>query len=253
MEGPRRSSICLSDLNPAALSKSGQGIRLLRLFLVDDHAILREGLRALLELERDLEVVGEAGSFDEAVARVVEANPDVVLTDIGLPGRSGLGLVAELRRRVPKTRVLLLTAHGSEEYIRAGIDAQADGYVLKDAGHVELLTAIRTVASGQHYLCKAAANAVIGNIMQRDGGLQRGGPMHQITQRERQVLTRIAAGQSNKVAARELNLSVKTVEKHRSNLMRKLGLHNAADVTRFALTHHLIAKDGNAPPDPPAV
>ena len=215
----------------------------LSLMLVDDHAILREGLRALLELESDFNVVGEAASYDEAVIMAARLQPDVVLTDIGMPGRSGLALVRELRAVCPQVRVVLLTAHASEEYIRAGLDCSADGYVLKDSGHAELMTAIRTVATGQQFLCKAVAGRVLASYLNRDEKVA-ANPLSAITAREKQVLTRIASGQSNKAVARELNLSVKTVEKHRANLMRKLELHNAAGIARFALNHHLISTDG---------
>jgi DNA-binding NarL/FixJ family response regulator len=216
----------------------------LSLLLVDDHAILRQGLRALLELHSDLRVVGEAGTFEEALELASRLKPDVMLSDIGLPGRSGLLLVRELRKISPSTRVILLTAHGSEEYIRAGLDAQAEGYVLKDSGHAELLEAIHTVAAGKQFLCRAVASLVLATYLHRGAreGVQ--DPLRGITGRERQVLTRIACGQSNKTVARDLSLSVKTIEKHRANLMRKLSLHNAADITRFALNHHLVASEG---------
>ena len=216
----------------------------LSLMLVDDHAILREGLRALLELEADFKVVGEAASYDEAVVMAARLQPDVVLTDIGMPGRSGLALVRELRAVCPAVRVVLLTAHASEEYIRAGLDCSADGYVLKDSGHAELMTGIRTVATGQQFICKAVAGRVLASYLNRDER-EAANPLSTITAREKQVLTRIASGQSNKAVARELNLSVKTVEKHRANLMRKLELHNAAGIARFALNHHLISSDGS--------
>ena len=218
----------------------------LKLLLVDDHTILREGLRSLLELQSDLQVVGGAGTFEEAIELAARLQPDVVLTDIGLPGRSGLLLVRELRKVCPAARVVLLTAHASEEYIRAGLDAKADGYVLKDSGHDELVSAIRTVAGGQHFLCKAVASRVLATYMHKGGPEAIRDPLQSVTARERQVLTRIASGHSNKAVARELNLSVKTIEKHRANLMRKLALHNAADITRFALNHHLMAQDGGA-------
>jgi DNA-binding NarL/FixJ family response regulator len=215
----------------------------LRLLLVDDHVILRQGLRALLELEADLSVVGEASTGDEALECASRLQPDVVLTDIGLPGRSGLTLVNELRKVAPQARVLLLTAHASEEYIRAGLDTRAEGYVLKDSGAAELVLGIRTVARGQQYLCKAVATQVLETYLNRNAVDERLYPLLAVTARERQVLTRIAAGQSNKAIARELALSVKTVEKHRANLMRKLDLHNAAGITRFALVHNLIARN----------
>jgi two-component system response regulator NreC len=212
--------------------------------LVDDHAILREGLRALLELEADIEVLGEAGTCEEALQLAAKVEPDVVLTDIGLPGRSGFSLVTELRKQCPKARVVLLTAHGSEEYLRAGLDVKADGYVLKDSGHEELICAIRAVFKGQQFLCKAIADTVMAIYQASDRNGATATPLQSLTTRERQVLTRVASGQSNKAVARELSLSVKTVEKHRANLMRKLTLHNAADITRFALSHRLVIQDG---------
>ncbi len=218
----------------------------LSLLLVDDHTILREGLRALLELQPDLHVVGEASTFEEAVELAARLQPAIVLTDIGLPGRSGLLLVRELRKVCPAARIVLLTAHASEEYIRAGLDAQADGYVLKDSGHAELIAAIRTVATGQSFLCKAVASRVLATYLHGGDPQTNQDPLSAVTSRERQVLTRIASGHSNKTVARELNLSVKTIEKHRANLMRKLGLHNAADITRFALNHHLMAHEGGS-------
>jgi DNA-binding NarL/FixJ family response regulator len=226
-----------------ALAADGITPTRLRLMLVDDHAILREGLRALLELEPFFEVVGEAADAASAVQMAMSCRPDIVLTDIGLPGLSGLSLVSELRKLLPGVRVILLTAYASEEYIRAGMDARADGYVLKDSGHKELLQAIESVARGKQFLCKAVADTVLANYLNRDEDSTARNPLQSVTLRERQVLSRIAAGQSNKVVARELKLSVKTVEKHRANLMRKLSLHNAADITRFALRHKLIDRD----------
>src|SRR6476620_1100484 len=153
MPGSARHSI---GVDPAA--ESYDMTKTLRILLVDDHTMLREGLRAVLELQPDLAVVGEAGTFERAVELASTLQPDVVLTDISLPGRSGLLLVRELRKVCPAARVVLLTAHCSEEYIRAGLDACADGYVLKDCGHSELATAIRTVSTGQHFLCKSVAS-----------------------------------------------------------------------------------------------
>jgi two-component system response regulator NreC len=217
----------------------------LRLLLVDDHAILREGVRGLLELDPGLSVVGECGTCDEAVVLARNTMPDIVLTDIGLPGRSGLSLIADLRNLSPDIRVILLTAHSSAEYIQAAVDVRADGYVLKDADHAELLTAIRTVAKGQPFMCKTVANAVMANYLGRGNHGDQGAsqtPLRLVTVRERQVLSRIASGKTNKAVARELMLSVKTVEKHRANLMRKLDLHNSADITRFALCYGLITR-----------
>ena len=211
-----------------------------RLLVVENHAILRDGLRALLELESDLEVVGTVGDASAAVLAVRHLQPELVLTDIALPGRSGIELIRELSALAPDLRIVVLTGHTSEEYIRAALDAGADGYVLKDSGRPELLHAIRSAAAGRQYLCAAVATKVVSGFVSRYQAKQAVRPEEHVTGREREVLTRIALGQSNKTIARELGLSVKTVEKHRANLMRKLTLHNAAAVTLFALRQGFI-------------
>ena len=206
-----------------------------RLVLVEDHAILREGLRALLELEQDLRIVGESANGIDAVTAVEATNPELVITDIALPGRSGIELIGCLREVRPEARILVLTAHNSEEYIRAALNAGAHGYVLKDASRAELLQAIRSVLGGQTYLCASVtAKVVTGYLRPKSEGISLSA-VGLVTERERAVLTRVALGRSNKAIARELQVSVKTVEKHRANLMRKLTLHNTAGVTRFAI------------------
>jgi DNA-binding NarL/FixJ family response regulator len=213
-----------------------------RIVLVDDHAILRDGLRSLLEIELDLEVVAEAANYADAMECVSRLGPALIITDIVLPGPSGLDLVHSVRERNPDARFIMLTAHDSEVYIRAALDARANGYVLKDASRSELLLAIRTVMAGHRYLCRRVTARIVSGYLHGGSDDPRGpSVMRDITAREREVLTLIALGQANKTIARQLGLSVKTVEKHRSNLMRKLDLHNAAGITRFALNHQLIA------------
>jgi DNA-binding NarL/FixJ family response regulator len=211
-----------------------------RLVLVEDHAILREGLRALLELESDLKIVGEATNGLDALSTVESLGPSLVITDIALPGRSGIELIGYLRQLPRPPKILVLTAHNSEEYIRAALNAGAHGYVLKDASRAELLQAIRAVLSDQTYLCASVtAKVVTGYLRPKTAGL----PLPTtdlVTGREREVLIRVALGRSNKLIARELLLSVKTVEKHRANLMRKLTLHNTAAVTRFAMRNGML-------------
>lgn len=208
--------------------------------LVEDHAILREGLRALLELEPDLEITGEASNGIEAVGMVEQLSPTLVITDIALPGRSGIELIRCLRDVRPNVKILVLTAHGSEEYIRAALNAGADGYVLKDACRADLLQAVRAVLSGQTYLCSSVTAKVVSGYLNGKTQEAQDTSAEHVTSREREVLTRVALGQSNKLIARSLGVSVKTVEKHRSNLMRKLTLHNTAAVTRFAIQHGMV-------------
>jgi two-component system response regulator NreC len=206
-----------------------------RIVLVEDHAILREGLKALIEIEPDFQIVGDFGGAEESLAGIGQLQPDLVLTDLALPGCSGFDLLTAIRDLCPSARKLVLTAHNSEEYIRAALNAGADGYVLKDANRAELMLAIRTVSAGQQFLCKAIASKILSGYLSGGEPRRNAAAPNSITGREREVLTRIALGESNKVIARALELSVKTIEKHRSNLMRKLQLHNAAAITMFAV------------------
>jgi DNA-binding NarL/FixJ family response regulator len=211
----------------------------IRVVLIEDHSILREGLKALIEIESDLEIIAEFGSVEASLAAIGELQPDLVVTDLALPGRSGIELLGEVARLSPKSRKLVLTAHDGEDYVRAALNAGADGYVLKDANSAELMLAIRTVSNGEQYLCKAVANKIVSGYLLGDRRRLGAAEPPSITGREREVLTRIALGDSNKIIARDLGLSPKTIEKHRSNLMRKLQLRNAAAITMFAVRNGL--------------
>jgi DNA-binding NarL/FixJ family response regulator len=230
------------DTQPdASLNREGNGR--IRIVLVEDHAILREGVKALIEIESDFEVIGDFCRVDESLDGIRDLRPDLVLTDLALPGRSGIELLGEIRRLSPTTRKLVLTAHENEEYIRAALNAGADGYVLKDANSTELMLAIRTVSAGQQFLCKAIASKILSGYLSGDQRASGEAVAQRITGREREVLTRIALGNSNKVIARELGVSPKTVEKHRSNLMRKLQLHNAAAITTYAIRNGMTSSE----------
>lgn len=210
-----------------------------RLVLIDDHAILREGLIALSEMESDLQVVGQAGTIAEGIVVATATRPDLIVTDLSLPGSTGLQGIVELRQRVPGARVLVLTMHDSEEYIRAALSAGAQGYVLKDATRSQLIHAIRAVLAGQRHLCPRSSARVVRSYL---GEREPVSPLASgVTGREREILGMIAAGLSNKRIAIGLGRSVKTIEKHRANLMRKLQLHNVAEVTRFALESGLLS------------
>jgi DNA-binding NarL/FixJ family response regulator len=230
------------EIRPAGLVDGKREARI-RIVLVEDHAILREGVKALIEIESDVEVVGDFCSVEESLDGIRDLQPDLVLMDLALPGRSGIELLAEIRRLWPLTRKLVLTAHESEEYIRAALNAGADGYVLKDANGAELMLAIRTVSIGQQFLCKAIASKILSGYLSGDQRPSGAAVAQRITGREREVLTRIALGNSNKLIARELGVSPKTVEKHRSNLMRKLQLHNAAAITTYAIRNGMTSSE----------
>jgi DNA-binding NarL/FixJ family response regulator len=214
---------------------------LLRLVLVEDHVILREGVKALLELTSDVLIVGEYGCVQSGLDGINELQPDVIVVDLALPNGSGIELLAKTRHLSPRSRTLVLTGSDKAEYIRAAFDAGADGYVLKNASAAELILAIRTVSTGQRFLCKTIAGRVLSGFLLRDNTPPPRTTCKSITAREQEVLSRVAQGCSNKTIARELGVSPKTIEKHRSNLMRKLQLHNAASITMYAITNGLAA------------
>ncbi|MGB5491470.1 MAG: response regulator transcription factor [Woeseiaceae bacterium] len=219
----------------------------IRIVLVEDHVILRDGLRSLLDMEADFNVVGEAESCDRGLEVLKEVAPDLVVTDIGLPGRSGLTLIPEIKAYDKSIKVLVLTAHCTDEYVRAALESGADGYVLKDASRLELMTGIRTVMSGQQYFSTLVTSRVVSGFLDKtDKTRQR--TNSKITPRETEVMIMIASALSTKEIANKLDLSVKTVEKHRSNLMRKLGLRSTAAVTLYAVRNNYLSADGEFPP-----
>ena len=222
----------------------------IRLALVEDHAVLRDGLKALLELETDVVVVGEFACAKASLDGIHQLQPDVVVVDLALRNGSGIELMGELQRLSPRFRKLVLTGSDDVENIRAALSAGADGYVLKDSSSAELMLAIRTVSIGQRFLCKAIASKVLSGFLSGDQPQGTSGSTGSITVREREVLTRIAQGHSNKMIARELGISPKTASKHRANLMQKLQLHNIAAVTMYAMRNGLA---GNDPREAPAV
>ena len=209
----------------------------IRVLVVEDHAILREGLKALLEIEPDIQIVAAVGSAAEALEQLNSSTLSVVLTDLALPEQTGIELIRQARALGIPVPFIVLTAHNTDEYIRLSLKAGASGYVLKDSGRADLLRAIRTVVEGGQFLCSAVAERIVSGFTH---GVEDAAAQPLLTAREKQVLTSIALGQSNKEVARQLNLSVKTVEKHRSNLMRKLALRNTAAVTRFAVSHGFL-------------
>ena len=212
-----------------------------RILLVEDHTLLRVGLRALLSHDADLEVVGEASNGRDAIRAISDLSPHLAIMDLTMPGMNGVEAIAQIKRRYPQVKVLVLTLHRTDEYIHESLKAGADGYILKDATHDELRVAIRSVLNGKTYLSPDISNNVVSVYL--GGGKNAGfsSAWESVTHRERQVLKLVAEGRSNKFIAEYLCLSVKTVEKHRSNLMRKLDLHNASMLTSFAIGKGLLA------------
>lgn len=213
----------------------------LRIMLAEDHTILRDGLRALLMLDPGIEVVGEVDNGLAALRSIGSLRPDLVLMDLSMPKMDGLAAIREIKRRHPEVKILALTVHKTEEYIRAALNAGADGYVLKDASKAELMAAIRAAASGRLYLTPAVSETIVHRYL-NGGAVQVQSRSEVLSVREREVLKLIAEGYRNKEIATLLCVSAKTVEKHRANLMRKLDLHNVSALTTFALENGLVAR-----------
>lgn len=211
----------------------------IRVLLADDHAVLRAGIRALLDMEPDIEVVGEAGDGHQAVARVRELKPDIVLMDIGMPGLDGLAATRQIKEAHPQTRILILTQHENKEYVLPALKIGASGYVLKRAEGNELLTAIRAVHAGGTFLDPVIAG-VLADDARRDPGAP-ADPFNALTEREREVLILLAQGKTYRQIAEMLFISAKTVDFHRANILRKLNLASRADLTKYAVQRGLIA------------
>lgn len=213
-----------------------------RIVIAEDHTILREGLKALLSSDPGLEIAGEARDGIEAVRKVSELNPDLIMIDLTMPRMNGMEAIREIKKGSPDTRVLVLTVHKTEEYVLASLRAGADGYVLKDSTHAELAMAIRTVLAGNSYLSPGISGKVISGYLDGRKGLKEKSAFETLTQREREVLKLVAEDYKNKDIADCLCISLKTVEKHRDNLMKKLDLHSASALTAFAIEHGLVEK-----------
>mgnify|MGYP000533564135 CR=1 FL=1 len=210
-----------------------------RLLLVDDHAVVRSGLRMLLENERDMEIIGEAASAHEAIEIALRIKPNVILMDIGLPDLSGIDATREIRKRCPEVSVVALTIHEDEEYFFKMLEAGATGYVPKRAAPEELLTAIRAAATGQVYLYPSLAKLLVRDFLS-GGQSQSREAQSELTDREQEVLTYLAEGANNEAIANALVIAPKTVARHRENIMRKLNLHSRAELVRYAIRKGII-------------
>jgi two-component system, NarL family, response regulator NreC len=210
--------------------------------IVEDHTILREGLRSLLSSHQDLEVVGEAENGMEAVRRAEKLLPNLILMDLSMPRLGGIEAIREIKKKQPKIKILVMTVNDGEEYILAALKAGADGYILKDSTHAELLQAIRNTLAGKRVLSPSVSEKVIEGYLEGKKIQQTMSPWDTLTQREREVLKLIGEGFKNKEIADYLFISPNTVEKHRSNLMEKLNLHSASALTAYAIEKGLIQK-----------
>lgn len=212
----------------------------IRLLLVDDHEIVRAGLRMLFQAEKDVEIVGEAGGGEEAIQAVQQLNPDVVLMDVVMSGMSGIEATRRIKEANPQVAVLALTMHEDEQYFFEMLNAGASGYVPKRAAPDDLVDAIRVVSQGNVFLYPTLAKLLVKDFLQRaDAGNV--SPAEDLTPREREVLTYIAEGLTNREIAETLVISAKTVDRHRENIMRKLNLHNRVELVKYAIEKGLIS------------
>ncbi len=213
-----------------------------RIVIAEDHTILREGLKALLSADPEFEIAGEASDGQEAIHRVGELEPDLILLDLSMPRMDGISAIKDITKRYPAVKIVALTVHKTEEYILAALEAGADGYVLKDATHGELVMAIKTVLDDRPYLSPGVSKTVIAGYLHGTKTHQPESMFNRLSQREKEVLKLVAEGSKNKEIAEFLCLSPKTVEKHRSNLMKKLDLHNTAELTSFAIEQGIVTR-----------
>ncbi len=211
--------------------------------LAEDHRLLREGLKALLKVDENLQVVGEAENGLEALKCVEKSKPHLILLDLSMPKMSGLSVIKELKSRFPEIKILALTIHESDQYVLEAFQSGADGYCLKDASRDELLMAIHSVLDGKTYISPGISESVMEGYLEGKKTLKTSTAWDNVTQREKDVLKLIGEGHRNKEIAGLLNISVKTVEKHRANLMRKLDLHNVSALTAYAIEKKLVTKN----------
>jgi two-component system response regulator NreC len=212
----------------------------IRLLLVDDHAVVRSGLRMLLESESDMQIVGEAGSAAEALPAVESLQPDVVLLDIGLPDTSGIEVARQVKQRSPSTAIVALTIHEDEEYFFKMLEAGAVGYVPKRAAPEELIQAIQAAAAGEVYLYPSLAKLLVKDFLTSEGAGRSARALDGLTDREQEVLALLAEGEGNPQIADRLGISPKTVSRHRENIMRKLNLHSRSELVKYAIRKGII-------------
>lgn len=218
----------------------------IRVLLADDHDILREGLRVLLEMVGDIEVVGEARTGSEAVAAVQRLRPDVALMDVGMPGLDGVEAARRIRQQVPETRVLFLTMHEADDYFFRALRAGAAGYIIKRTAAADLVTAVRAVANGESFLSPGVARTLLTEYTERisqpaaERAETAGDAYETLTSREREVLQLVSEGSTNQEIADRLDLSVKTVQSHRAAVMEKLGLRDVTHLVRYAVRRGLV-------------
>ena len=211
-----------------------------RIVVAEDHTIVRQGLRSLLSVGKGLEVVGEAGDGLEAIRACQKSNPDLLLLDLNMPKMNGMSVIMEVKRMCPDTKILALTMHKDEDYILSAFKAGADGYCVKSSSHDELLMAIDAVLSGKTYISPEISGKVLEGYIEESKTIRKKSSFDTLTPREREVLKLVAEGCMNRDISERLSISIKTVEKHRANIMDKLNLHTASALTAYAIEKGLV-------------
>jgi len=212
-----------------------------RLFLVEDHQLFREGVKAMLVGREEWEVIGEAADGLEAIRLIQKTKPDLVLLDLSMPRMNGFSVLREIKRATPEIKVLVLSIHETDQFVLQAFESGADGYAIKDSSRDELKLSIQTVLDGKKYVNPSMAVNVLDGYLNGGTHLKAKSALDSVTHREREVLKLLGEGYQNKEIAAMLHISLKTVEKHRANIMGKLDLHNAASLTAFAFENGLIS------------
>jgi two-component system, NarL family, nitrate/nitrite response regulator NarL len=229
-------------LKPEYLKVSAKK-QIIKVLVADDHPVVRKGLQTCLSRQTHLKLVGEACDGDEALRKIKELKPHVVLMDISMPGTNGLVVTEVLRKEMPEVKVLVYSVHHNKEFIFKVIQAGAHGYVSKEAPPEEVLRAIESLSQGEPFFSEDIARAALTEFISNGGKKE---PFDQLTSREREVLVAIAEGKSNKEIASDLGIGVRTIETHRERIMRRLGIHSVAGLTKFAIANGLISLEGAA-------
>jgi two-component system response regulator NreC len=213
----------------------------IKIVLVDDHAVVRAGLHLLLDAQEDMEVIGEAGNSKDAIFRARALKPDVILLDVVMPGESGIEVLPTLLKESPETKVLVLSMQDDPSYVREAFAAGASGYVLKEAADEEVVSAVREIAGGGHYVHPTLGARMVAADAQERAAAE----ADPLSEREREVLRLLALGHTNQEIAQELYISVRTAESHRAHIMQKLRLATRAELVRYALAHGLLTEDAS--------
>lgn len=214
-----------------------------RIVIAEDHKILRQGLRSLLSISDELEIVGEAGDGMAAIRTIRETDPDLVLLDLNMPKLDGISVIKEIKQQSPETKILALTMYRKEDYILEVFKSGGDGYCLKSSGHEDLMMAIRAVLSGKQYVSPEISDLVLEGYLDSKKKIKKNSSLETLTQREKEVIKLVGEGYQNKEIADYLCISPKTVEKHRGNIMQKLDLHTASALTTYAIEKGLVIKE----------